>query len=513
LASRLNIDQGAMQSPAPSAGTASSFVHSRRRRLPPSVKHGLTLLGGATLAQVIPALASPVISRLFNPADIGAFAFVAAVLGVITPLACLRYDVAIVLPEEDEKAAHLTALCLLVGAVAAVLSVVPLLIVWDVGRGSAARTAIPLLLTMLPAGTFLLSVQLVAQSWSLRTHSYREQSRAVIAQAVVTVVAQIALIVVVGRSAYALVLGALAGYLALVLMYLPVLRTPVFVYVRKYFSREAVIRAARSYARFPIYTGPYAFLGQMAVRVVVLVFALFTSARIVGQYAVAQRVIFLPVATLMAAASQIFYSRAARRLDDPRMPHMVQTALLAGPLILGPFFVLLMLYAEPAFSVVFGHQWRQAGHFAAILAVPSMVKTLTAWLDRTYDIRSRQGLPLVLEAAYVVIVCVATYLVLHTWADANLAIVVYAAVTVGFYLVWMVCALRVAGFPARLGAEFVVATSGVIAVVLGVDALIIRLGMTGITRFASLLLFALMLSASGVWFAMERMRAMGQLAG
>ena len=124
----------------------------------------------------------------------------------------------------------------------------------------------------------------------------------------------------------------------------------------------------------------------------------------------------------------------------------------------------------------------------------------------------RQALPLALEAAYVVIVCVATYLVLRRSPDANLAIIVYAAVTVLFYLVWMVCALQVAGFPSRLGVEFVLATSAVIAVMLGVDSLITRLGVNTVTGFAGMLLFAVILSASGVWLAMERMRAMARLA-
>jgi O-antigen/teichoic acid export membrane protein len=470
------------------------------------------LFGGATLAQVIPALASPLISRLFNPAEVGAFASVAAVLGVIIPIACLRYDVAIVLPETDEEAAHLTALCLLVSTVAALLSIVPLLIMWHFGRSSAVLTAAPLLLAMLPVGIFLVGFQLIAQSWTLRIHSFHVQSRAVIAQALVTVAAQIGLIVVLGSSAYALVLGALAGYLALVMMYMPVLRNTVFPCVRKHFSRSQMVRTARAYARFPMYTGPYAFLGQMSVRVVVLALALFTPARIVGQYAVAQRVIFLPVATLMAAASQIFYSRAARRLDDPRMPHMVQTALLIGPMIVGPFFVLLMLYAEPAFGLVFGEPWRQAGHFAAILAIPSMVKTLTAWLDRTFDIRGRQGLPLVLTVAYVVVICIAIFLVLHTRRDADLAVIVYAAVTVVFYVVWMACALRVAGFRSRLAAEFSLAISAVIAVLLGFDSLITWLGLTAVAHFVSVLIFAATVSLSGVWLAKERMRAMAQLA-
>jgi O-antigen/teichoic acid export membrane protein len=488
-----------------------SFVNSYHSRLPPSVKQGLTLLGGATLAQLIPALASPLIARLFTPADIGAFAFVVAVFGVLTPIACLRYDVAIVLPEDDVEATQLTALCVLISTGAALLSLVALLIIWRFGSSTEAHTAAPLLLTMLPLGILLLSFQLVAQSWSLRVHSYQIQSRAAVVQALLTVIAQLALILVIGGSAYALVLGTLVGYLALVLAYLPVLRSPVVPYLQKYFSRAAVIQVARTYARFPIYTGPYAVLGQMSVRIVVIALAAFTSARIVGQYAVAQRVIFLPVATLMAAASQIFYSRAARRLDDPRMPHMVRTVLLVGPMVVGPFFVLVMLFAEPVFAVVFGHPWRQAGHFAAILAVPSMVKTLTAWLDRTFDIRGRQGLPLMLEAVYVVIVCGATYLALHISKDPDWAIGAYSAVTVAFYLVWMLCALLVAGFSSRIAVEFVVVTTVVTSGMLLADWVVTRLGATTLARFVCALLLALTLSGAGLSLGMGRMGAMERL--
>jgi O-antigen/teichoic acid export membrane protein len=486
-------------------------VNSQPSRLPRSVKQGLTLLGGTTLAQVIPAAASPIIARLFTPADIGAFAFVVAVFGVLTPIACLRYDVAIVLPEDDEEATHLTALCFLISTGVALLSLVALLMIWHLHTWTEVRTAAPLLLTMLPLGIVLLSFQLVAQSWSLRVHSYQIQSRAVIAQALLTIVAQLSLILVVGGSAYALVMGTLVGYFALAVAYLPILRDPVFPFMRKYFSLAGVSRAARTYARFPIYTGPYAFLGQMSVRIVVLALAAFTSARIVGQYAVAQRVIFLPVATLMAAASQIFYSRAARRLDDPRMPYMVRTVLLIGPIVIGPFFVLVMLFAEPVFGVVFGHPWRQAGHFAAILAVPSMVKTLTAWLDRTFDIRGRQGLPLVLEAVYVVIVCGATYFALHVSKNPDWAIGAYSAVTVAFYLVWMLCALLVAGFPSRMAVQFVIVTTAVTGGMLFADWVVTWLGATTIIRFICALLLALVLFGAGLGLGMGRMRAMERL--
>jgi O-antigen/teichoic acid export membrane protein len=488
-----------------------NLVNHHASRLPSSVKHGLTLLGGATLAQLIPAAASPVISRLFVPSAIGAFAFAAAALGVLAPIACLRYDVAIVLPEDDAQAIDLTALCLLVALAGALLTVVSLLVI-SLGAESETRTAAPLLLAMVPLGLVLLGFQLVVQSWSLRLHHYELQSRALVTQALVTLAAQIGLIPLLGATAMVLVLGTLAGYVALVLVYLPLLRDPIIPCLRKHYSWHGMLAALRSYVRFPLITGPYAFLGQMSVRMVVLFLAAFTAARVVGQYAVAQRVIFLPVATLMGAASQIFYSRAARRLDDPRMPHMVHTMLLAGPIIVGPYFMLVILFGEPMFELVFGHPWRQAGHFAAILAIPSMVKTLTAWLDRTYDIRNRQLLALILEAVYVAVVCAAIYLSLRLTHDANLAVALYAALTVVFYLVWMACALRVAGFPSLIGLEFVVVAAAVVGLMLGADWVARSLD-AGITvRFVCALLLAAIVSFAGMRFGMGRMRVMSRIA-
>src|SRR5256885_1681846 len=144
-----------------------SLLNGHLLRLPASIRQGLTLLSGTTLAQVIPALASPIITRLYRPPDVGASAFVVAVLGVLTPVACLRYDLAIMLPEEDKEATHLTALCLVVGAGAALILLFALVVIWHL-PAVEVRSVAPLLVIMLPMGMVLLSLQLVAQNWSLR---------------------------------------------------------------------------------------------------------------------------------------------------------------------------------------------------------------------------------------------------------------------------------------------------------------------------------------------------------
>lgn len=474
-------------------------------RLPSAVRQGLTLLSGTTVAQIVPAIAAPIVTRLYHPFDFGTFAFVLAVFGVLAPVVCMRYDLAIMLPEDDERAAHVTLLCLILAFTIAVLSFLVPACLLVFSSGARIRTFTPLLLTMLPAGVIMLGIQLVAQSWSLRTHSYRVQSLALVVQAFVTIGGQTLLGAALGSSPYFLIFGTLAGYLALVIVYVPVIQGQILPRLKKYHSFDGALRMARLYLRFPVYTGPYAFVGQASVRGVFLVLAALTSTAVVGQYGLAQRVIFLPVFTLMSAASQIFFSRAAQKLDDPRMPDMVRTLLIAGPLAVGPFFMLVFLFGEPIFATVFGQAWRQAGSFAVILAFPSMAKSLTAWLDRVYDIRSRQRFALINETSYAIIALAATYITLRVSGSAELGLEAYAAVTVFYYVIWLLCSLWVARFSLLIGGEFVLTSAAMALFMIGGDRLFQWMGAATPIRSTADVLLATPVVAAGLWIAVKRM--------
>jgi O-antigen/teichoic acid export membrane protein len=477
-----------------------------RVRVPAAVSQGLTLLGGSTLAQVIPAITAPILTRLYRPTDFGVFAFVLAVFGVLAPVACMRYDLAIMLPEDDAEAAQLTLLCLLVSFVMAALTLLAPAGIWLFWSGPRVQAIAPLLLIMLPLGTLALGIQLVAQNWSLRTRNYRVQSHAIIVQALVTVGCQALLGLTLGSSPLFLVLSTVAGYLALVLVYLPIMREHVLPILKKHSSLEGAKTVARAYLRFPVYTGPYVMVGQATLRGVFLVLAALTSSAVVGQYALAQRVVLLPVFTLMAAASQIFFSRAAQKMDDPRMPRIVRTALIAGPLCVGPLFMLVVLNGEPLFMDIFGREWQQAGRFAVILALPSMVRTLTAWLDRVYDIRNRQRLALTVTATYAVIAIAATYVTLRVTGNAERSVECYAVVTAVFYLIWLLCALKVANFDLRMCGELVLATMAMAAFMMGTNWVVASVGIVWPSRLIANILLALPVIAVGLWIASKRAR-------
>ena len=71
----------------------------------------LTIFTGATIAQIIPVLVSPVITRLYGPADFGLLAVFTSITSIIAVIVCLRYESAIVLASSDEEAANVFGLC------------------------------------------------------------------------------------------------------------------------------------------------------------------------------------------------------------------------------------------------------------------------------------------------------------------------------------------------------------------------------------------------------------------
>ncbi len=131
---------------------------------------------GTTIAQAIPIAISPVLTRLFTPADYGVFALYGALVGFLSAAATGRYELAVMLPEHEEDADALVVMSALVaGAFALVLF---LLVV--VGRDWAAdRLGHPEIspwLFLVPVSVFLVGCYNALNYWLNRNRDFRRMS-------------------------------------------------------------------------------------------------------------------------------------------------------------------------------------------------------------------------------------------------------------------------------------------------------------------------------------------------
>ena len=92
-----------------------------RLQRPGFARNVAVLAGGAAGAQLINAAISPILTRLFDPSEVGQLGLYLAFMYVASLILSLRYEQAIVVPATDRAAAGLT---MLAGALVPVMAVI-----------------------------------------------------------------------------------------------------------------------------------------------------------------------------------------------------------------------------------------------------------------------------------------------------------------------------------------------------------------------------------------------------
>ena len=145
-------------------------------RLPKSgfIRHIITLITGAAVAQVIPLLVSPLITRLYNPHEVGVQAVYVSWMSALAVLATARYEMAIVLPAEEKRASNLMGLSI---ACALLLSLLVGVVVAFDGHAHIARhLGAPELepwLLLLPLSIALAGLMQAWTNWNNRHRRYQ----------------------------------------------------------------------------------------------------------------------------------------------------------------------------------------------------------------------------------------------------------------------------------------------------------------------------------------------------
>ena len=139
------------------------------------VRNVLVIMSGTVIAQAIGFAVSPVISRLFSPADFGVFGSFNAVVNVITAGVTLEYAQAVVLPRETATAVHL-----FVVSIAATLAVTLCLLCTCLLMPGPIKSLISSprgwLLGLLVVAVLVGGLNQTLQAWCVRAKAFKQTS-------------------------------------------------------------------------------------------------------------------------------------------------------------------------------------------------------------------------------------------------------------------------------------------------------------------------------------------------
>ncbi|HVS64176.1 MAG TPA: lipopolysaccharide biosynthesis protein [Thermoanaerobaculia bacterium] len=403
------------------------------------------LVGGTVVGQGAILAASPLITRLYTPADYGTLAAFTALLFMLLPVSALRYELAVPLVETEEDAAGVVVLALgvVLGLVAATV-----LLVWLL-RGEVARwteaPALAPLLWLLPVALALGGAYHVLSHWAIRRRDFTVISRCEMTRPLTKVVTQLGLgLLKAGPAGLVLaeITGRVGGIAPLTRGALPWLRARL-----PLVERRSIAALARQHWRFPVLTGGGTLLGAAASHLPALLIAGLFGLQAAGWLALALRLIAMPITFLGNSIGKVYLSRAgplAGRDGRSLRRLYLRTGLLL--LSCGAIPALALLVAgPPLFGAVFGDAWREAGLYARLLAPMFLGQFVMAPLSNTLDLLGRQRTTLLWHAARLTVVVAAFLVSKRLDLGAATAIGAYGVGTACLYLLLFLLTLRGVG--------------------------------------------------------------------
>lgn len=354
----------------------------------------LKLSTGAVVAQAIGILLSPIFTRLFAPEAYGTAAVFASILGVVSVVVCLRYEFAIMLPQDDDDAGHLLAVSLLSTFGWTFLSG---LFTFLGGKQLCELLNAPELsqyLWLLPIAVFVQGCWQALRSWNTRTRHFGMLSGTQVATAASTSAAKLGAGLLGHVDAGVIIATNLIGQAAAALpLGIQAYRT-----LRDRISQitwAGIVSQAKRYRKFPLTDSWSGVLNSLSAQLpIVMLSALFTQDA-VGHYSLSHRVIQLPMTLVGTAIAQVFFQRASEARHEGNL-HVIVQGTFRRLVSLGLFPLLTIgLIGEEAFVVVFGAAWAEAGVYAQIVSLWRFFVFIGSPMSTLFGVLERQEVFLV----------------------------------------------------------------------------------------------------------------------
>lgn len=328
------------------------------------IKQVASLGAGTVTAHLITLAFSPVITRLYTAEQIGEYSLFHSFVVVLSVLATLTYEYAIVLPKKNSVARNV----FLTGFFSTLIFSALLFfagMIFMIGISGWLDVSL-LFVILLPFGVLANALLSLFTNWFIRRAQYKKLSFAKITQSSVMGGTQTAF----GFTPYTnagMLVGYVVGRVAYII-HLSVTKMRDIRYIFKRLRSREIFKAAKTYADQPRYVLIATLLSVGALEIPVFIIGALFDKELLGFYGLAIRVVSAPIMFIGTSVSHVFFQNLADKKNRGEKLTPILLKTWAGLAVIGILpFLILFFYAEPIFSFVFGADWIMAGTVASIL--------------------------------------------------------------------------------------------------------------------------------------------------
>jgi len=345
----------------------------------PFIRDTSTLVLGTAVAHLINLALMPILTRLYTSNQFGTFSLYMVVLSIGSVMACLSYEPALVLPEEDQEAEDLLGALI---RLAVLMASVGFLFVLLLRKELATLLKAPDLLDpLLWLPVNLLTVGLY-QAFNYRSIRYRRFQRLSLSrglQAGVTDGLQIGG-GLAGVGIHSLVLGQIVGQVtASCVLAKGGGPAPSSGPRKKPLAFSRYISLLVRYRNFPFYSTWGTLMNVAASQNVPVILSMSFGTMVTGYFFMAIRLVSAPMALIGNALGQVLLQRASRELTEKgNLSQLVAKTISRSLLLWGPVFLLVAWVAPGVISLYLGPEWKESGRYVQALTPLFFLQILTS---------------------------------------------------------------------------------------------------------------------------------------
>ncbi len=402
------------------------------------LKDTMQLGSGAALAQIATILSIPVLSRIFTPESFGIAALFSAIVIILSAISGLRYELAILLPEEEKDSFTIFVLHL---AFTLFFGLFTGLVFW-LGKSFIASAIkapeIEKYLWLAGPAIFVFGILNGLNFWNTRQKKYKLISAGKLGGSTGTALIQLLFGFLGSTSATGLIGGSILGKaLEDGIQGYPVAKKNIRKFKRP--SRQELKQQAGRYNKFPKFYCPSTLINNLSWQIPNFFLNFFFSPVIVGFYTLGERIIRTPMNMVGQTVAQVFFQRGAEAYRNGSIKNLfLETVQMLTRVGLLPILV-LMVTGRELFAVILGNQWAMAGVYAQILALFAFFRFLSSPLTHIFSIVEKQENSLKFNITNLVIRIIALFVggILKNPVITLLLFAVTGVITYGWLLVWL----------------------------------------------------------------------------
>lgn len=298
----------------------------------------LSLLAGA----IMTFIALPVLTRLYSVADFGAYGIALAIVSVLSTVANLRLDQALLVAEEQDKKSLIFEGTVFSTAIA-VISGIVISFVLNVEMACAVATGVL-------ANTLIQSLY----NYQFSAHQEYFCAGLNIFRSAIVVAVQLFLPLVMQIS---LVNSYNVSSIIMIVV--------VLIYLLKHQLYHVSWQAFKKYKDFIYANTPHALLNSFSHNLPYYVVSHFVGVQAIGFYAIVERTLRVPI-NLISQTLRQFFIRKFKTNDSKQ--HALKTSVLLS-LVSLPLFAIIFILPESVYLWIFGNEWVGISSYFQILVL------------------------------------------------------------------------------------------------------------------------------------------------